>query len=369
MNNAKTIPIADAQHVHVKPVPVAAHYETPTGPWIDALGRPLRDLRISVTDHCNFRCRYCMPKEIFSSRHAFLPQTELLTFNEIIRIARIALSHGVQKFRLTGGEPLLRKGIENLIAELLSLRTLEGKAPDVAITTNGSILRKKLPALVQAGLRRITISLDSLDEATFQKMNDVGFPAHKVLSAIDAAVDAGLQVKINTVVQRGVNERQIVPIAQFCRGRNIIPRYIEYMDVGSSNGWQMKDVISADQIVARIAQHWPVEPIAANYVGETANRWRYLDGQGEFGCIASVTKAFCRTCSRVRLSMNGRLFLCLFATEGYDIRTLLRGGASDEEIDQAIAQIWSQRTDRYSELRQMGLSADRPKIEMSYIGG
>lgn len=369
MNNQKIIPIADAQHVYVKPIPLTQHAIEPSGPWIDTLGRPLRDLRISVTDHCNFRCRYCMPKEIFDSRHAFLPQTELLSFEEIARIARIALARGVQKFRLTGGEPLLRKGIENLIAELLSYKTLDGQVPDVAITTNGSILARKLPALVEAGLKRVTISLDSLDEETFQKMNDVGFPAKKVLEAIDLALQAGLQVKVNTVVQRGVNERQIVPIAQYCRGRNIIPRFIEYMDVGSSNGWQMKDVISADQIVQKIHAHWPVEPIAANYIGETANRWRYLDGQGEFGCIASVTKAFCRTCSRVRLSMNGRLFLCLFATEGYDIRTLLRGGASDEEIDQAITQIWAQRNDRYSELRQMGLNPERPKIEMSYIGG
>lgn len=365
----RIIPISDAIGVRALPVPQSGGVRETEGRWIDTLGRPLRDLRISVTDHCNFRCRYCMPKEVFDGKHVFLPQTELLTFEEILRIARIVAAKGVEKFRLTGGEPLLRKGLEELIAELVKIQTPEGKPVDVAITTNGSILERKLPVLVKAGLKRVTVSLDALDEGIFQAFNDVGFPAAKVLAAIKAAQDAGLKVKVNTVVKRGVNEDQVPLIARHFRGTGVIPRFIEYMDVGSSNGWRMTDVVPSADVVAMIAKEADIEPVEANYLGETASRWRYVDGSGEFGCISSVTQAFCRNCSRARLSMEGRLYLCLFATEGYDLRTLLRGGATDAELELALARIWSARTDRYSELRAMGLSPDRPKVEMSYIGG
>lgn len=368
-NDSRIIPISDATHVRTLPVPQSGPVRTVDGFWTDTFGRPLRDLRISVTDHCNFRCRYCMPKEIFPNRYSFLPQTELLSFEEILRLAKIALRHGVKKFRLTGGEPLLRKGIERLVADLLSLRTTDGKAPDVAITTNASILVKKLPALLEAGLKRVTVSLDAMDETIFQSFNDVGFPAAKVLDAIDAALAAGMLVKVNTVVKRGVNEGEILKICERFRGTGVIPRFIEYMDVGSSNGWRMTDVVPSAEVVERIRQRYDVEPIHPNYVGETATRWRYVDGEGEFGCISSVTHAFCRECSRARISMEGRLYLCLFATEGYDLRTLLRGGATDQEVEEALGRIWSARQNRYSELRAMGLTPERPKIEMSYIGG
>lgn len=368
-NDSGIIPISDATHVRSLPVPQSGAIRTTDGFWTDALGRPLRDLRISVTDHCNFRCRYCMPKEIFTSRYSFLPQTELLSFEEILRLARIAVRHGVKKFRLTGGEPLLRKGIERLVADLLALKTVDEETPDVAITTNASILKKKLPALKEAGLKRVTVSLDAMDETIFQSFNDVGFPAAKVLEAIDAAIEAGLKVKVNTVVKRGVNEEEILKICERFRNTGVIPRFIEYMDVGSSNGWRMTDVVPSAEVVERIRSRYDVEPINPNYIGETATRWRYVDGSGEFGCISSVTRAFCRDCSRARISMEGRLYLCLFATEGYDLRTLLRGGATDFEIEEALGRIWSARENRYSELRALGLTPDRPKIEMSYIGG
>lgn len=339
------------------------------GRRIDRLGRPLRDLRISVTDRCNFRCRYCMPKEKFPKGHEFLGMTELLTFEEIVRLARVFVRHGVEKLRLTGGEPLLRKGIENLIAQLSELRTYDGKPLDIAMTTNGSVLGKKAEALRAAGLTRVTVSLDAIDEAIFQGFNDVGFPASRVLASIEAAQAAGIQVKVNTVVKRGVNEGEILPILEHFRGTGVIPRFIEYMDVGTANGWRMTDVVPAAEIIAKVNERWPVEPLDANYPGETARRWRFKDGGGEFGCIASVTQAFCRECSRARLSMEGRLFLCLFATEGFDLRTMLRGGATDEEIDEALGRIWTAREDHYSELRSMGLAPDRPKVEMNYIGG
>ena len=339
---AEVIPIAtNPAPVRSLPIPQTGAVRRSVGHWTDTRGRPLRDLRISVTDHCNFRCRYCMPKEKFSNPHAFLAHTELLTFEEILRIARIVVANGVEKLRLTGGEPLLRKGLEELVADLRRLRTPDGRDIDIALTTNASILHKKAQALRDAGLDRVTISLDALDEGIFQGFNDVGFPAAKVLDNIRLAADMGFRVKINTVVKRGVNESEIVRICEHYRHTGIIPRFIEYMDVGTSNGWRMTDVVPSAEVVGMIRAKWPVEPVGANYPGETASRWRYLDGAGEFGCISSVTQAFCGECSRARLSMDGRLYLCLFATEGYDIRTMLRGGATDFEIEQALGRIWS----------------------------
>lgn len=356
--------------VRTLPIPQQGDINTDDlGRRIDRLGRPLRDLRISVTDRCNFRCRYCMPKEKFPKGHEFLGMTELLTFEEIVRIARIFVKHGVEKLRLTGGEPLLRRGIEELIRSLSELRTPDGRPVDIAMTTNGSVLAKKAAVLREAGLSRVTVSLDALDEAIFQGFNDVGFPAKRVLAGIDAALEAGISVKVNTVVKRGVNEGEIIPILEHFRHTGVIARFIEYMDVGTTNGWRMTDVVPASEIIAMVHKRWPIEPLEANYLGETARRWRFVDGGGEFGCIASVTQAFCRSCSRARLSMEGRLFLCLFATEGFDLRTMLRGGATDHEIDEAVARIWSARDNRYSELRSMGIAPDRPKIEMNYIGG
>lgn len=351
------------------PIPQTGPVTRTNGHWMDLRGRPLRDLRISVTDHCNFRCRYCMPKEKFDKRHAFLAHTELLSFEEIFLLARIAVKNGIEKLRLTGGEPLLRKGLEDLVARLRTLKTPDGRPIDIALTTNASILKKKADALKAAGLDRVTVSLDALDESIFQGFNDVGFPAAKVLEGIEYAASIGFPVKVNTVVKRGVNEGEVVRIAERFRGTGIIPRFIEYMDVGTSNGWRMTDVVPSAEIVKLIAAHWDVEPIGANYPGETATRWRYKDGAGEFGCISSVTQAFCGKCSRARLSMDGRLYLCLFATEGYDLRTMLRGGATEHEIEEAIGRIWSARDNHYSELRSLGLAPERAKIEMSYIGG
>lgn len=364
------IEIRPKEGVRTLPIPQQGEIRTDAvGRRIDRFDRPLRDLRISVTDRCNFRCRYCMPKEKFPKGHEFLAMTELLTFEEIHRIARIFVGHGVEKLRLTGGEPLLRRGIEELIRTLSTLRTPDGRPVDIAMTTNGSCLEKKAAVLREAGLTRVTVSLDAMDEAIFQGFNDVGFPAARVLKGIRAAIDAGIKVKVNTVVKRGVNESQIIPILEHFRGTTVIPRFIEYMDVGTANGWRMTEVVPAAEIIRMASSRWPVEPMDPNYPGETARRWRFSDGGGEFGCIASVTQAFCRECSRARLSMEGRLFLCLFATEGYDLRTMLRGGATDQEIDEAIARIWSARDNRYSELRSLGIAPDRPKIEMNYIGG
>ncbi|MFU0841704.1 MAG: GTP 3',8-cyclase [Burkholderia sp.] len=365
--SSKTIPISSA--VRSLPIPQTGAVTRSGGHWRDRRGRPLRDLRISVTDHCNFRCRYCMPKEKFADAHAFLAHTELLSFEEILRISRIAVANGIEKLRLTGGEPLLRKGVEGLVAELAKLRTPQGGEVDLAMTTNASIFHKKAEALKKAGLRRVTISLDAIDEEIFQGFNDVGFPAAKVLENIDLAVRLGFRVKVNTVVKRGVNEGEIVRICERFRGTPVIPRFIEYMDVGNANGWRMTDVVPSAEVVRLIASHWPCEPIGANYPGETAKRWRYKDGAGEFGCISSVTQAFCGECSRARLSMDGRLYLCLFADEGYDLRTMLRGGATDAEIEEAIGRIWSARENHYSELRSLGIAPTRSKIEMSYIGG
>ncbi len=363
------IPITPAARIGTLPIPQSGEIRREGAHWQDQRHRPLRDLRISVTDHCNFRCRYCMPKEKFDKQHAFLGHTELLTFEEILRISRIAVKNGIEKLRLTGGEPLLRKGIEDLIAELTALRQPNGDEVDVAMTTNASILRKKAPALKAAGLKRLTVSLDAIDEGIFQGFNDVGFPAAKVLDAIDYACELGFRVKVNTVVKRGVNEHEVIRIAERFRHTGVIPRFIEYMDVGTSNGWRMTDVVPSAEIVRLISEHWAIEPIGANYPGETASRWRYVDGAGEIGCISSVTQAFCGECSRARLSMDGRLFLCLFANQGYDLRTMLRGGATDAEIETALGRIWHQRDDHYSELRSLGLANDRPKVEMSFIGG
>jgi cyclic pyranopterin phosphate synthase len=331
---------------------------------MDRLGRPLRDLRISVTDRCNFRCVYCMPKEVFGSDYQFLERKELLTFEEIARVARLFAGLGVEKVRLTGGEPLVRRNLEQLIEMLAAIPGL-----DLTLTTNGSLLTRKAAALKRAGLKRVTVSLDSLDDAVFMQMNDVDFPVSRVLDGIDAAASAGLApIKINMVVKRGLNDASIVPMARFFRERGHILRFIEYMDVGHTNGWRMDDVVSAREIIERIGQVLPLEPADPNYRGEVAERWRYRDGGGEIGIIASVTQAFCRDCTRMRVSTEGKLYTCLFATDGHDLRALLRGGAPDAEIVREIGTIWSGRSDRYSEIRTAA-TAKLQKIEMSYIGG
>ncbi|HEV7429403.1 MAG TPA: GTP 3',8-cyclase MoaA [Thermoanaerobaculia bacterium] len=332
---------------------------------VDALGRPLRDLRISVTDRCNFRCTYCMPKEVFGRDFAFLDRAELLTFEEIVRLAQLFANEGIQKIRLTGGEPLLRRDLERLVAMLAATRGVQ----DIALTTNGSLLtREKAIALREAGLNRITVSLDSLDDAVFRRMNDVDFPVTRVLDAIDAASDAGLgPIKIDVVVKRGENDESIVEMARRFRGTGHILRFIEYMDVGNTNGWRMTDVVSAREIAERINEQWPIEPLTPNYFGEVAERWRYLDGAGEIGIISSVTQPFCGSCTRARLSADGKLYLCLFAGTGHDLRALLRGGADDETITAAIRSHWRTRDDRYSEIRSEATPGT--KVEMSHIGG
>ena len=330
----------------------------------DRLGRPLRDLRISITDRCNFRCTYCMPKEVFGKDYQFLERSALLSFEEITRLARAFTQHGVEKIRLTGGEPLIRRNIEQLIAMLAEIPGL-----DLTLTTNGSSLVKKAKALKAAGLKRITVSLDSLDDAVFMGMNDVDFPVAKVLEGIAAAKDAGLTpIKINMVVKRGVNEQSIVPMARYFKEQGHILRFIEYMDVGHTNGWRMNEVVSAREIVDAISKEMPLEPVDPNYTGEVAERWRYKDGSGEVGVIASVTQAFCKDCTRARISTEGKLYTCLFATSGHDLRALLRGGASDEELHAAISGVWTTRADRYSEIRSEK-TVKLEKIEMSYIGG
>ncbi len=329
----------------------------------DTLGRPLRDLRVSVTDRCNFRCVYCMPKEVFGRDYLFLERRELLSFEEIVRLAHAFVAHGVGKIRVTGGEPLVRRDVERLVALLAAIPGL-----DLTLTTNGSLLGEKARALKDAGLRRVTVSLDSLDEEVFRGMNDVDFPVQRVLEGIDAAAAAGLPVKVNMVVKRGVNEDSVLPMARAFRERGHILRFIEYMDVGHSNGWRLDDVVPAAEIVAAVDAELPLEQAEANYRGEVARRWRYRDGSGEIGVIASVTQPFCGDCTRARLSAEGRLYTCLFGVRGHDLRALVRGDASDEELCEAIGRIWSRRTDRYSEIRS-GNTADLPKVEMSYIGG
>jgi GTP 3',8-cyclase len=350
-----------------------------TGQLCDALGRPLRDLRISVTDRCNFRCSYCMPKEVFHKDYPYLPHASLLTFEEITRVARQFVAHGVRKIRLTGGEPLLRKNIESLIEQLAMLRTPQGNAVDLTLTTNGALLQRKAEALKAAGLQRVTVSLDGLDDAVFRSMNDVDFPVADVMRGIEAAQAAGLgagnaggDLKINMVVKRGTNDHEILPMARHFHGTGIVLRFIEYMDVGATNGWRMDEVLPSAQVVQRIHSELPLVPLEPSAPGETAQRWAYADGGGEIGVISSVTQAFCRSCNRARLSTEGRIYLCLFASQGHDLRTLLRSGAPDEALVRAIAQIWQGRSDRYSELRsahegEPGKRARR--VEMSYIGG
>jgi cyclic pyranopterin phosphate synthase len=331
---------------------------------LDTLNRPLRDLRISVTDRCNFRCVYCMPKGVFGRDYEFLQREQLLSFEEIGRLARIFAGLGVRKVRLTGGEPLVRRNLETLVAMLSAIPDLE-----LTLTTNGSLLARQAPALRAAGLRRVTVSLDSLDDAVFRAMNDVDFPVARVLEGIEAAAEAGLgPIKINMVVKRGVNEASVLPMARHFRGTGRILRFIEYMDVGNTNGWRMDDVVPAAELIARIDAEMPLEPVEANYLGEVAERWRYRDGSGEIGVITSVTQPFCGACTRARLSAEGQLYTCLFGARGHDLRRLLRGGSSDEAIAQAIASVWRVRDDRYSELRSLE-TIDLPKVEMSHIGG
>jgi cyclic pyranopterin phosphate synthase len=329
---------------------------------LDTFGRPLRDLRISVTDRCNFRCVYCMPKEVYGRDHAFLERRELLSFEEITRVARIFVANGVSKLRITGGEPLVRRDLERLIEQLAELGV------DLTLTTNGSLLRQKAQSLADAGLTRVTVSLDSLDDAQFRAMNDVDFPVDRVLDGIEAAREAGLPVKVNAVVKRGMNEDQIVPMARFFREQGHTLRFIEYMDVGHTNGWRLDDVVPAREIVAALDEAFGVEPAEANYRGEVAKRWQYRDGRGEFGVIASVTQPFCGDCTRARLSAEGKLFTCLFAVRGHDLRALIRSGASDEELEQSVRAVWGGRTDRYSDLRSERTTG-LDKVEMSYIGG
>ena len=337
----------------------------------DARGRRLRDLRISVTDRCNFRCVYCMPKEVFGADYRFMERAELLSFDEIVRVAAAAVALGADKLRLTGGEPLLRRGIEELIARLAELRTPDGRRPDLALTTNGSALRAKAAALREAGLDRVTVSVDSLDDGRFQAMNDVRFPVGRVLDGIAAAAEAGLgPVKVNAVIKRGVNDDEVVPLAERFRELGHTLRFIEYMDVGTSNGWALDEVVPSAEIVRRIDAVHPLEAVPASRDGETARRWRYRDGAGEIGVISSVTGAFCGSCTRARVSADGRLFTCLFASDGFDLRALLRDGADDDELRAALGGVWARRDDRYSELRSERTGdATGPRIEMSYIGG
>jgi cyclic pyranopterin phosphate synthase len=364
--NRRIIPLTDLSAVPA----VTLAPDAPRGRVDDRLGRALRDLRISVTDRCNFRCVYCMPKSVFGNDYPFLPHAALLTFEEIERLARIFVAQGVEKIRLTGGEPLLRKNIEFLIERLAALRTPDGRGLDLTLTTNGALLARKARALKDAGLTRVTVSLDALDDALFKRMNDADFPVTGVLEGIDAARAAGLgPIKVNMVVKRGMNDDEIVPMARHFRGSDIVLRFIEYMDVGTSNGWNMAEVLPSADVIERIASHWPLEPLDAHHPSETAQRWRYVDGTGEIGVISSVTRAFCSSCTRARLSTEGKVYLCLFASGGHDLRALARGGASDDQIADAIARIWHARDDRYSQLRGDATRASAPRVEMSYIGG
>ncbi len=387
----RTVPLIDLRHA-VRPTPAAA-FESATrlvanGLLADTLGRPLRDLRISVTDRCNFRCNYCMPKEVFDKDYAYLPHNALLSFEEITRIARLFAAHGVRKIRLTGGEPLLRKNIEVLIEQLAALRTVDGEPLDLTLTTNGSLLARKAKSLKAAGLNRVTVSLDGLDDGVFRSMNDVEFPVADVLAGIEAARAAGLGLdatgrlsglKVNMVVKRGTNDAEILPMARHFKGTGITLRFIEYMDVGATNGWRMNEVLPSADVVRLIHAELPLVQLDPSAPGETAERWGYADASGqhdrnagEVGLISSVTQAFCHDCNRARLSTEGKLYLCLFATQGHDLRALIRNGASDADVESAIGHIWGARDDRYSELRansapDTGSGARR--VEMSYIGG
>ena len=376
----RVIPIVDQRTPALAPI-VPLGLLPPSGHLADSLARPLRDLRISVTDRCNFRCGYCMPKEVFDKHHRYLPHSDLLRFEEITRLSALFLQHGVRKIRLTGGEPLLRKGLENLVEQLAGLRTLEGRTPDLTLTTNGSLLARKARTLKAAGLQRVTISLDSLNDAVFRRMNDVDFPVADVLAGIEAAQAVGFsRIKVNMVVKRGTNDHEIAAMARHFRGSGVTLRFIEYMDVGATNGWRMDEVVPSAEVIARLQQELPLVQLPAESPGETAQRWGWADALGrhdpalgEVGVISSVTQAFCGDCNRARLSMEGRLYLCLFASQGWDLRRLLRDGSSDAQIAAAIAGIWQARGDRYSELRaslppETG-DSPRRRIEMSYIGG
>ncbi len=375
---SRVIPLVDARRGAPLPLVQENGHIPLDGPLLDRLGRPLTDLRISVTDRCNFRCSYCMPKEVFDKDHAYLPHSALLSFEEITRLARIFAAQGVRKIRLTGGEPLLRKNIEHLVEQLAALRTPEGAPLDLTLTTNGSLLARKARALKAAGLQRVTVSLDALDDAVFRRMNDMDFPVADVLAGIDAAHEAGLgPIKVNMVVKRGTNEQEILPMARHFRqahGGGVVLRFIEYMDVGATNGWRMDEVLPSAEVVARIGAEFPLRPLDADSPGETAQRWAYADGSGEIGVISSVTRAFCSDCSRLRLSTEGKVYLCLFASQGHDLKALLRDGGSDAQLAGAIRGIWRRRGDRYSELRalQPADAAATPgarRVEMSYIGG
>ena len=380
----RVIPLVDQRIPTLAPPPAAFDPQTrmaARGLLPDRLGRPLRDLRISVTDRCNFRCSYCMPKEIFDKDHAYLPHSALLSFEEITRLARVFVAHGVGKIRLTGGEPLLRKNVEILVRQLADLRDLQGRPLDLTLTTNGSLLARKAQMLRDAGLRRITVSLDGLDDTVFRRMNDVDFPVAAVLEGIDAARAAGLgPIKVNMVVKRGTNDHEILPMARHFRGTGVVLRFIEYMDVGATNGWRMNEVLPSQDVLRRLQAEMPLVALDPTATGETAQRWGYAgaDGRhdpslGEIGLISSVTQAFCGDCNRARLSTEGRLYLCLFAGEGHDLRSLVRGNASDADLESAIGHIWSARQDRYSELRSSGsgntTKASGQRVEMSYIGG
>ena len=383
----RIIPLLDQRHQALA-LKVPTHPIHGDGMLRDQLQRPLRDLRISVTDRCNFRCNYCMPKEVFDSQYTYLPHSDLLSFEEITRVARVFVQLGVRKLRLTGGEPLLRKNLEVLIEQLAALRTPDGQPLDLTLTTNGSLLKRKAQALKEAGLQRVTVSLDGIDDDIFRAMNDVDFPVADVLEGIEAARAAGLGLdaqgrfsglKVNMVVKRTTNQSQILPMARHFRGSGIALRFIEYMDVGTTNGWRMDDVLPSAEVIRLLKTEWPLVPLQATAPGETAERWGYADAQGrhhdpalgEVGVISSVTQAFCRDCNRARLSTEGKLYLCLFAGQGHDVRGLLRNDASDEQLAAAIGQVWQQRDDRYSELRGQqapGQPAPR-RVEMSYIGG
>ncbi len=332
-------------------------------PLLDRLDRPVRDLRISVTDRCNFRCTYCMPKELFGKDHEFLPREQLLTFEEITSLVGLFTERGVEKVRITGGEPLLRKDLEKLIGSLSAIDGVE----DLTLTTNASLLVRKASALASAGLRRVTVSLDALDDPTFQRMNDVGFPVASVLEGIEAAAEAGLgPIKVNAVIKRGVNEHAVLDMARHFRGTGHIVRFIEYMDVGTTNGWRLDDVVPAEEMVSAIAAEYPLDPVPPNYPGEVANRFRYRDGKGEVGVIASVTKPFCGSCTRARLSAEGMLYTCLFAASGTDLRHEIRSG---NDVGPIIDRVWSAREDRYSEIRSSQTLTIGSRVEMSYIGG
>ena len=368
----KVIPIRIDEGKGLTPS-IGAQLTAPHGNTQDKRGRILRDLRISVTDRCNFRCTYCMPKEVFDQNYPYLSHKELLSFEEITRLTSIFSTLGVEKIRLTGGEPLLRKNLEVLIEMLAQVRTPDDKPLDLTLTTNGSILRKKAAALKAAGLQRLTVSLDGLDDAIFRKMNDVDFPVADVLDGIAAAQEAGFEnIKVNMVVKKGTNDHEIVSMAKHFKGSGVILRFIEFMDVGSSNGWNMAEVLPSKEVIARINAVFPLEAIEANYSGEVAQRWRYVDGSGEVGVISSVTQTFCHECTRARISTDGQMYLCLFANEGFDFKTMLRSEKSDLEIANAIMNTWAGRDDHYSEIRgshTANQSTGARKVEMSYIGG